>query len=315
LAFSTRRFRVTVARPRPASSLESLTAWLFSAPAVLLLAVFLVLPFLMAFVFSLTDQRLIPAPQLPTEFVGLRNYQRMLEDETLLRGLRNNFVFAAVVVPVQSALALGLAMLVNQKLRGINVFRTIFFSPVATTMTVVAIVWFILYNPQQGFINAFLGFVSNGALGPYNWLDDKNLALPSIMLLSIWQGVGFQMLIFLAGLQGIPKELYEAAQIDGASPWQQFRSVTLPQLRNTTIFVLISSTILALQLFVQVYVMPLRGGPEDSTTTVIVRMVIEGFSNQRVGYASAISVAFFVIVLLISLAQRLLLREERQVRT
>jgi multiple sugar transport system permease protein len=306
---------VTVARPRPASSLESLTAWLFSAPAVLLLAVFLVLPFLMAFVFSLTDQRLIPAPQLPTEFVGLRNYQRMLEDETLLRGLRNNFVFAAVVVPVQSALALGLAMLVNQKLRGINVFRTIFFSPVATTMTVVAIVWFILYNPQQGFINAFLGFVSNGALGPYNWLDDKNLALPSIMLLSIWQGVGFQMLIFLAGLQGIPKELYEAAQIDGASPWQQFRSVTLPQLRNTTIFVLISSTILALQLFVQVYVMPLRGGPEDSTTTVIVRMVIEGFSNQRVGYASAISVAFFVIVLLISLAQRLLLREERQVRT
>ena len=303
----------SITRPRP-SNTERLTALVFSGPAVLLLAVFLVLPFLMAFVFSLTDQRLIPAPQLPTEFVGLRNYQRMLEDATLLRGLQNNFVFAFVVVPLQSALALGLALAVNQKLRGINLFRTIFFSPVATTMTVVAIVWFILYNPQQGFINTFLKFISGGALGPYNWLDDKNLALPSIMLLSIWQGVGFQMLIFLAGLQGIPKELYEAAQIDGATTWQQFRFVTLPQLRNTTIFVLVSSTILALQLFVQVYVMPLRGGPEDSTTTVILRMVVEGFNNQRVGYASAISIAFFVIVLMISLLQRLLLREERQVR-
>lgn len=304
----------TPRRSNAAARAESLTAWLFSAPAVLLLFVFLVVPFLMAFVFSLTDQRLIPAPQLPTAFVGLRNYERMLEDTTLLRGLQNNFVFALVVVPVQSALALALAMLVNKKLRGINIFRTIFFTPVATTMTVVAIVWFILYNPQQGFINSFLSTISGGALGPYRWLDDKALALPSIMLLSIWQGVGFQMLIFLAGLQGIPKELYEAAEIDGASSWQQFWFVTLPQLRNTTIFVLISSTILALQLFVQVYVMPQRGGPEDSTTTVIVRMVVEGFSNQRVGYASAISVAFFVIVLLISLVQRLLLREERQVR-
>lgn len=180
-------------------------------------------------------------------------------------------------------------------------------------MTVVAIVWFLLYDPGQGFINQFLKTISFGQLGPYGWLDDKHLALPAIMLLSIWQGVGFQMLIFLAGLQGIPAELYEAARIDGANTWQQFTRVTLPQLRNTTIFVVVTSTIYAFQLFDQIYVMPQRGGPEDATTTMIVRLVIEGFRNQKVGYASAISVVFFLIVLAISLIQRRLVREERQV--
>lgn len=292
---------------------EQLTAWFFAAPAVGLLLVFLIVPFALAFWFSFTDQRLIPAPQLPTEFVGLRNYQRMLEDETLLHSLRNNFIFTVVVVPLQSGLALALALLVNQKLRAINLFRTIYFTPVATIMTVVAIVWFLLYDPGQGFINQFLKNVSFGQLGPYGWLDDKNLALPAIMLLSIWQGVGFQMLIFLAGLQSIPPELYEAARIDGANVWQQFRRVTLPQLRNTTIFVVVTSTIYAFQLFDQIYVMPQRGGPEDATTTMMVRLVIEGFRNQKVGYASAISVVFFLIVLLVSLLQRRLVREERQV--
>ncbi len=292
---------------------ETRNAWLFSGPAVLLLSTFLILPFLMAFALSFTDQRLIPNPNLPTEFIGLRNYQRMLEDDTLRRALFNNFLFALVVVPVQSGLALGLALLVNQRLRGVNFFRTVYFMPVVTIMAVDAVIWYLLFLPQGGLINEFLRVVSFGNLGGFDFLSDKRLAFPSIMLISVWQGAGFQMLIFLAGLQGINRELYEAAAIDGAGPWRQFFSVTVPQLRNTTIFVLVTTTIYAFQLFTQVYILPLRGGPEDSTTTMMVRLVIEGFSNQRVGFASAISVVFFFIVLGISLVQRLLVREERQI--
>ena len=286
-----------------------------SLPALLLLSVFLALPFAMAFILSFSDQRLVPNPNLPTEFVGLRNYGRMWEDAELRRALFNNFTFVLFVVPLQSALALGMAILVNRKLPGINIFRTIYFIPVATVMVVVAIIWNLLYNPGAGLINAFLSFISFGKLGPYNWLTDPKLALPAIMLLSIWQGAGYQMLIFLAGLQGIPKELYEAAEIDGASPWQQFRRITLPQLRNTTIFVVITTTIFAFQLFTQNYTMT-KGGPValDAIRTIVMKIVDEGFTQLRVGYASAISVGFFLIVLLISLIQRRLLPEEREIK-
>ena len=294
-----------------------------------MLTLFLIVPFLMAFYFSFTDQRLVPNPNLPTEFVGLRNYQRLfalndfrtleeffqaVRENTFLRPLFNNFYFAIVVVPIQSALALGLAMLVNQKLQAMNLFRTIYFTPVATMMAVVAVIWVLLYTPD-GFINQFLKTISFGVLGGYNWLQDPNLAMPAVMILSIWQGVGFQMLIFLAGLQGIPGELYEAASIDGASPWRQFVSVTLPQLKNTLIFVVITTTIYAFQLFDQTQVISRSGGgiPVDSIRTVVMRMVDQGFREQSVGSASAIAVIYFVIVLSISLLQRVVVREERQI--
>jgi multiple sugar transport system permease protein len=286
--------------------------WLFSSPALLLLIVFLLIPFLMAFGLSFTDQRLIPNPNLPTQVVGLRNFTRLIEDETFHRALLNNFFFAAVVVPVQTSLALLLAILVNQKLRFVNVFRTVFFSPVVTMMVVVAIVWTFLYNPGAGFINQFLNTVSFGLLGPYDWLNDTKLAFPSIMVVSIWQGVGFQMVIYLAGLQDIPSELYEAAQVDGANRWQQFRNVTWPQLRNTTIFVVIATTILSFKLFTQVWVMT-QGGPQESTMTTMILLYREGFRQLKVGYASAIAIVFFVIVLGVSLIQRVFLREERAV--
>jgi multiple sugar transport system permease protein len=312
--------QITPAAPRAKhQDGEQLTAWLFSLPGLLMLTLFLIVPFLMAFYFSFTDQRLIPNPNLPTEFVGLRNYVRLfdptsLEGPAFLRALQNNFYFAIVVVPIQSALALGLAMLVNQKLQGMNLFRTIYFTPVATMMAVVAVIWVLLYNPD-GFINQFLKTISFGTLGGYNWLQDPNLAMPAVMILSIWQGVGFQMLIFLAGLQGVPGELYEAASIDGASPWRQFVSVTLPQLRNTLIFVVITTTIYAFQLFDQTQVISRSGGgiPVDSIRTVVMRMVDLGFREQSVGSASAIAVVYFVLVLAISLLQRVLVREERQI--
>jgi multiple sugar transport system permease protein len=178
-------------------------------------------------------------------------------------------------------------------------------------MTVVAIVWTFLYNPGEGMINAFLQAISFGKIGPYNWLMDTKLVFPAIMLLSIWQGVGFQMVIYLAGLQEIPDSLYEAAQIDGASKWQQFVNVTLPQLRNTSIFVILSTTILAFKLFDQVQVMT-SGGPQNASMTTMVHVIQTGWSELKVGYASAISIVFFIIVLAVSLIQRRIIGTETE---
>jgi multiple sugar transport system permease protein len=176
-------------------------------------------------------------------------------------------------------------------------------------MTVVAIVWTFLYNPGEGLINAFLQGISFGKLGPYDWLLNTKLVFPAIMLLSIWQGAGFQMVIYLAGLQEIPDSLYEAAQVDGANTWQQFTNITLPQLRNTTIFVVLATTILAFKLFDQVKVMT-DGGPQNASMTTMVHVVEMGWGQLKVGYASAISIVFFLIVLGVSLIQRRILQEE-----
>jgi multiple sugar transport system permease protein len=224
-------------------------------------------------------------------------------DATFYRSLMNIFQFVVIVVPVQTSFALGLAMLVNQKIRGTNLFRTIYFSPVVTAVAIVSVLWFFLYNPSDGLINNFLHIFN---LGPYQWLESPLSAMLAIIIMSIWQGVGFQMVVYLAGLQEIPEDLYEASSIDGANKIQQFRFVTLPGLRNTTLFVAISTTILAFKLFVQVDVMTFgRGGPEDATITPVLHMVNEGFrSAQRVGYAAAIAVVFVVIVVVISLFQR-----------
>jgi len=287
-------------------------AWVFSAPAIILLVVFLLIPFLMAIGLAVTDQRLVPNLNIPTRIVGLRNFIRLVDDEAFLRGLLNNFYFVAVVVPVQTSFALLLAVLVNQRIRGMNAYRTVYFGPVVTSMVVVAIVWTFLYNPGEGLINAFIHTISFGQLGPYNWLQNTKLVFPAIMLLSIWQGVGFQMVIYLAGLQEIPHDLYEAADVDGANRMQQFIHITLPQLRNTTVFVVLATTILAFKLFDQVKVMT-NGGPQNASMTTIVYAIEQGWGQLKVGYASAITVVFFLIVLGVSLIQRRFLREERAV--
>jgi len=289
-------------------------AWLFSAPALFLLVVFLIIPFVMAFWFSFTDQRLVPNLNVPTQIVGLRNFVRLAQDETFRRAILNNFYFVLIVVPIQTTLALLLAIFINQKIKGVNLFRAAYFSPVVVTMVVVSVIWTFLYNPGEGMINQFIHTISMGRLGPYDWLESTTLAFPSIMLLSIWQGVGFQMVIYLAGLQDIPEQLYEAAQIDGANKFQQFFYVTLPQLRNTTIFVVLATTILAFKLFTQVWVMQGPSGhPQGSTMTTIVYVVSKGFKQGKIGYASAMTVVFFLIVLAVSLLQRTFLHEERAV--
>lgn len=295
---------------RPPDHRQSAVAWLFSAPALLLLTAFLVVPFLLAIYFSFTNQRLISP--LPTRWVGLDNYAAILTSGTFWTALRNNVLFVVVVVPVQTTFALWLAVLVNRRLPGRVLFRTVYFMPVVTVMAAAAVVWTLLFHPQ-GLINAVLETVTFGAFSP-DWLNSTAWALPAVMIVSIWQGVGFQMIILLAALQDVPKQLYEAAAIDGAGRWQQFRNVTLPGIRNGLIFVITVTTILAFRLFDQVWIMPRTpGGPLDATRTVMLELVETGFGRQQIGRGAAIAVVFFLLVLLVTLVQRRFVREEGEV--
>jgi multiple sugar transport system permease protein len=242
--------------------------------------------------------------------IGGNQYAIIAKDPLFWKGLLNNFYFALVVVPVQTSLALLLAILVNQKLPYKNVFRTMYFSPVVTAMVIIAVVWKFLYNPDFGLINEMIKFVTFGQVKGFGWLQSSSMAMPAIIIMSIWQGVGFQMVIFLAGLQDIPEDLYEASSIDGANMLQQFRFITLPMLRNTTIFVVLTTTILAFRLFDQVNVMTPDGGPKESTATMVWYAIRRGWTQSEVGYASAISVVFVSIVLIVSLIQRVVVRSE-----
>lgn len=296
--------------PAPTRRNEARAAWAFSAPGLLFLLVFLILPFVLAIVFSFTNARLITP--LATRFAGVDNYIEVLTNGTFWRGLLNNTIFVLVVVPVQTFLALMLAILVNRKMPGRTIFRTIYFMPVVTVMAAAATIWVLLFNPD-GLINAVMETVTFGAFSP-DWLNSTTWALPAVMIVSIWQGVGFQMIILLAALQDVPDTLYEAAAIDGATPWQQFTNVTLPGIRNGLIFVVTVTTILAFRLFDQVFLMPQSpGGPLDATRTMMLEMVQTGFDEQAIGRGSAIAVVFFVIVLSITLVQRRFIREEGQV--
>ena len=277
------------------------------APAAILLLLFLVIPVLLAFGLSLTNARLI-SPN-PPRFVGADNFVRAFtEDPAFIRSVLNTALFAIVVVPVQAGLGLVLALLVNQRLRGVTAFRVIFFIPVVTSIVVVSILWKFIYR-EDGLINSAIDTMTFGAWQGMAWLNDPSTALPAIIVLSIWQAVGFHMIIWLSGLQTIPGELYEAARMDGATARQQFTNVTWPGLRPTMVFILVTITIAALGLFVQIDVMT-QGGPVNSTTTLVYHAVRRGYREQQVGYGAAISLIFFVLVLAIALLQRHLTREK-----
>lgn len=283
------------------------TAILMASPAMLTLTLFVVLPFLLAVGFSVTNLRL--GSPLPWEFVGIEQYRRILNDAGFRQALSNNLLFAAVVVPVQTSLALAAALLLNQRLRGIAVFRAGFFLPVVFPMALIAVVWELIYAPgQAGALNALLNVISFGAWEARDFLRDPTLAMPAIMTLSVWQGMGFQMVMLLAALQGIPAHLYEAAALDGAGPWNRFLYITLPQLRNALVFVIMVTTILAFRLFDQVQILT-QGGPEDRTTTMLFEVVTAAFSRQQIARASAMSVTFFMLVLAITLICRRWIRE------
>ena len=280
--------------------------WLMAAPAITGLTAFVGLPFLLALILSFTNLKL--GSPLSTEFVGWRHYARILQDAAFLRALLNNLIFAVIVVPVQTGFALLLALLVNRKLPGILIFRTLFFMPVIFPFALISVVWILLYAPgPDGIVNALFEVLTFGYWQPRDFLHDSLLALPAIMVVSIWQGVGFQMIVYLAGLQDIPDELYEASALDGATPWQQFWFVTFPCLRNTTLFVVSVTTILSFRLFDQVQIMT-RGGPQNATTTVVFEAVRAAFERQQIARGSAMTVVFFFIILCVTVAQRRLVR-------
>lgn len=229
-------------------------------------------------------------------------------DVVFLKSLRNTLMFVLVVAPVQGALALGLALLINQRLRGINIYRAIYFMPVVVSIVVVSLLWRFIYA-DEGLLNNILGALSFGMFEGRDWLGNPDTALGAIKAMSIWQAVGFHMVIWLSGLQTIPPTLYEASSIEGASKWQTFRYVTWPGLRNTAILVLIVITMQAFALFAQIDVMT-NGGPLDSTTTVVFQAVERGYGKQDISGGSAISVIVFLLVLTISLIQRYLTREK-----
>lgn len=339
-------------------------------PGVALIAGFIIVPFFLAFAFSLTNQRL--ASPNPTEFVGFENYSDLLgislftleperdesgtvvrdedgeidyprlrkftrnnpdyphlkgkrelfswqsgenrkvvlaSDVVFVKALINTITFVIVVAPLQAGLALGLALLINQKLRGISFFRAVYFMPVVVSIVVVSLLWQFIYSPGDGLLNNLLSWLTFGLFEGRDWLGNPNTALGSIMAMSIWQGVGFHMVIWLAGLQTISPTLYEAAAIEGSSKTQTFRYVTWPGLRNTAVLILIVITMQAFALFAQVDVMT-NGGPLDSTQVLVFQAVERGYGKQDISGGSTISVILFLIVLSISLIQRYLTREK-----
>ncbi|MCS7463973.1 sugar ABC transporter permease [Paenibacillus doosanensis] len=303
-ATETFKNRAAAATIRRSKRKEAVMGYSFILPAVLLLAVFLLLPFVLAVMFGFTKFNLLRPDRI--EFIGLANYINLFTDPLFYKSLYNTLYFSVIVVPVQSAVALGLALLINNRLKLRNVFRIAYFSPVITSMTVIAILWIYLYNPNEGLVNSVLN-----VLGIPNqpFLRSAGQAMNSIIFMSVWQAAGYQMMIFLAGLQGIPKDLYEASSIDGAGKLQQLRYITIPSLYNVIVFVLTITTIQAVKLFTQPYIMT-NGGPENSTRTLALLIYQQGFQFRNAGYASAISVVFFLIVVFISVMMRRLLKDK-----
>ena len=282
----------------------------FLAPALALLAVFVVWPLVRAGVWSFTNADLLSPER--ARGVGLDNYTGLWADGRFRSAFANTWIFALLVVPAQTVAAFFLALWVNRPERAWRWLRAVFFVPVVIAMPVLAVLWTLLYQPAQGGemgpVNAALGVFG---VPPQAWLRDPALALPAIAFMSIWQGVGLQMMVFLAGLQGVSKELLEAARIDGAGAAQRVWHVVVPAMRNTIIFVVTVTTILAFRIFVQPYLMT-RGGPGNSTLSLIQSVYEMTFVSQDLGRACAAAMVFLVLVGVLTWAQRRVLKEERE---
>ena len=304
---TTATLKRTAKRRSKLAQAQSRAAWGLSAPALILLFLFMILPFLMSVYYSFTNKALVDNPKNPFRYVGLANYVKMFTNRSAKQAFVNTFYYTVMLVPAVMVFATLLALLVNRKTRGVTAFRTIYFSPQVVTMTVVAVIWgYIFSGAEDGLLNSLMALFG---VQPQRWLQDPNLAMPCIAIMSIWQCLGMQMIIILGGLQFIPEELYEASTIDGCSSIQQFFYVTIPMLKNTLVYVFISNTIYSLRLFTQVYVLT-EGGPRGATTSLVYLMYQAGFTNNQVGYSSALAVVFFIIVLAISLIQNYLTEGE-----
>ena len=287
---------------------ETVAGWAFVAPALALITVFFAIPVCAAFVLSFTDFDLYSiADPGSTRFVGLKNYHDLFASPLFWTALRNTTFFVVIGGPLSVLTSLGAALLVNGKLvRFKPFFRSAFFAPWVTTLVAVALVWRYIYHPQYGPLDAALSALG---IAPIDWLGDPRWAMPAIILLSVWKNFGYNMLVFLAGLQSIPEELYEAAALDGAAGWHRFRHITLPMLGPTFIFVGVVTMIASFQIFSEPYVMT-QGGPLKSTLTLVLFMYEEGFRWWRLGYAAAIAVVLCLLTLAGTLVQLRLRREQ-----
>ena len=273
---------------------EARAAVLFVSPALAVLGIFFFLPVIAGFALSLTDFDLYAIGDVHNvRFIALRNYGEVLANGVFWTALVNTLYFSLVGGPLTVAVSLGAALLVNAKAARLKpLFRTIYFAPVVTTLVAVAVVFRFLYNPKFGIFNRVLASVG---LPPVDWLGNPRWAMPAIIALAVWKNFGYNMIIFIAGLQNIPEELYEAARIDGAGGWKQFRHVTLPMLGPTFLFVGIVTAIGYLQLFAEPYVMT-RGGPLNKTLSAVMMMYEQGFRWWRMGYAAAIAFILFLVI-------------------
>lgn len=274
------------------------SAYVFLSPGLLLFSVFTVFALIFAFYLTFTEWNIIE-PDRP--FVGLDNYSRMIEDEDFRRSVINTAYYTGATVPFTMGIGLLIALLLNQPIRARGFFRTLYFLPVVTPFVVVAIIWKWLYNGDFGLFNYYL-LKANLISEPLLWLSDKNLAMPAVILMSVWSGVGFSMVIYLAGLQSIPQELYEAARIDGAGWWAQLRHVTIPMLAPTTLFLMVMGIIGSFQVFTQIFIMT-NGGPVNRTTTMVFYIYEAAFKFYEMGYASTLAYALFAMLFVFTLIQ------------
>ncbi|MCA0389310.1 MAG: sugar ABC transporter permease [Bacteroidetes bacterium] len=276
-------------------------AYFFLAPALTAIFVFFFIPVISAFIISFTDFDIYAIGNYSKfRFTAFDNYIKLFDNALFWTALKNTLFFVVISGPLSIAVSLGAAMMLNSKLvKFKGIFRLIYFMPVVTTLVAVSIVWRFIYHPEFGLLNYGLSFLG---IGKIDWLGDPAWSMPSIILLSIWKNFGYNMIIFIAGLQNIPEELYEAAEIEGANGWQRFIKITLPMLAPTTVFITIITMIGYFQLFAEPYIMT-QGGPLDSTLSIVLYMYQEGFRWWNMGYSSAIAFVLFVIILIGTMIQ------------
>ncbi|PSB03467.1 carbohydrate ABC transporter permease [Merismopedia glauca] len=285
---------------------QSLTGYSLILPASIVLLTFAILPLFYAIFLSFHKVKILG--DVEYKFIGWKNFIRVLSDERVLIALKNTVEYVIIVVPTQTLLALGLALILNANLKGKNWFRIIFFLPNITSSTVLTLIFMWIYN-ADGLLNNLLKFLH---LPTYNWLGDPNVALKSIMLMNIWSTAPFFAIIYLAALQDIPKYLYEAASIDGVEHWEQFLYITLPALKPVTFFALVMGVIGTFQLFDQAYIFSGgSGGPNNSTLTIVMLIYQYAFKSLDIGYASALALILALVIAIATLLQRLFIQEEK----
>ncbi len=287
-----------------------LVAYLFVLPSIVFITLFVLVPIAGALYYSFTFYDLLTAPTS----AGIENYLDIAKEPRFPPAIRNTLVFALGTVPAGVIISLLLAVLINRGIRGIYIFRAMFYMPVVSSMVAVSVIFLWLYEPQFGIISEFMQMLG---MAPIKWMQDPNFALPGIILLSVWKNMGLNMVIYLAGLQGIPPHIYEAAEIDGAGRISKMFKITIPLLAPTTYFVVIIYFIFALQMFTQVFVMAcgttnawVCGGPVDSTITIVMLIYLEAFLSLKMGFAAALSFTLFIVIGIVTLINAKLLSYE-----